>query len=93
MGTLEYLTEYGDHEAMLPEEIVVADVRAVAVRHTNSIAVLKGGLLFVVLHCADEHLPLTQSDCRTAPLRFQRRRDTWPRMMPWPRGARHLLGL
>ena len=41
MGTLEYLTEYGDHEAKLPEEIFVADVRAVGVRHTNSRPVLK----------------------------------------------------
>ncbi len=59
MGTLEYLTEFGDHEAKLPEEIFVADVRAVFVRHTNSIAVLKAGLLFQVIHCVDEHLPST----------------------------------
>jgi hypothetical protein len=59
MGTLEYLIEFGDHEAMLPEEIFVADVRAVAVRHKNSIAVLKAGLLYVLNHCVDEHLPST----------------------------------
>jgi len=59
MGTLEYLTEYGDHEAKLPEEIFVADVRAVAVRHKNSIAVLKVGMLYVSNHCVDEHLPST----------------------------------
>ena len=59
MGTLEYLTEFGDHEAKLPEEIFVADVRAVAVRHKNSIAVLKAGLLYVLNHCVDEHLPST----------------------------------
>ena len=59
MGTLEYLTEFGDHEAMLPEEIFVADVRAVAVRHTNSSPVLKAGLLYGVNHCVDEHLPST----------------------------------
>ena len=50
MGTLEYLIEFGDHEAILPEEIFVADVRAVAVRHKNSIAVLKVGFLCGVNH-------------------------------------------
>ena len=59
MGTLEYLTEFGDHEAMLPEEILVADVRAVAVRHTNSRPVLKVGVLSGGTHCVDEHLPST----------------------------------
>ena len=59
MGTLQYLEEFGDHEVMLPEEILVADVRAVAVRHSNSIAVLKVGLLYVSNHCVDEHLPST----------------------------------
>jgi hypothetical protein len=59
MGTLQYLIEFGDHEAMLPEEILAADVRAVFVRHTNSIAVLKAGLLYGVNHCVDEHLPST----------------------------------
>ena len=59
MGTLQYLTEFGDHEAMLPEEILVADVRAVAVRHQNSRPVLKVGLLYVLNHCVDEHLPST----------------------------------
>jgi hypothetical protein len=50
MGTLQYLTEFGDHEAMLPEEILVADVRAVAVRHQNSRPVLKVGFLCGVNH-------------------------------------------
>jgi hypothetical protein len=59
MGTLQYLEEFGDHEVMLPEEILVADVRSVAVRHKNSIAVLKAGLLYVLSHCVDEHLPST----------------------------------
>ena len=59
MGTLEYLTEFGDHEAMLPEEILVADVGAVAVRHTNSRPVLKVGVLSGGNHCVDEHLPST----------------------------------
>jgi hypothetical protein len=59
MGTLEYLTEFGDHEAMLPEESLVADVRAVAVRHKNSRPVLKVGVLSGGNHCVDEHLPST----------------------------------
>jgi hypothetical protein len=59
MGTLEYLTEFGDHEAMLPEEIFVADVRAVAVRHTNSRPVLKVGVLYDLSHFVDGHLPST----------------------------------
>jgi hypothetical protein len=61
MGTLEYLTEFGDHEAMPPKESLVADVRAraVAVRHENSRPVLKVGVLSGGNHCVDEHLPST----------------------------------